>query len=289
MKNAAWREFLKTCLKFTPNQLNTLLIIAAILAFVGVVVYKVFLHNRISWRNVFLGGIALNGMFSAFQLLLISGHVPFGMNPFYFALGDDAMIDFIIGTQYIVSVSFLEMRLPILCFLFILIASLSFLRNLGFHNSFLCQPTVIMLVSLVPTGIEGASYALFTTTWNTASALSDAISTMLLRIWDVSKPTLANGELSGLTNLTILTTAMQLAPLLFVWMVPHSLEDLSQMRSTTITRTDSSKEMDISKTNDGNSSKLGGAVFLIIVSLSILYAIFVGIMNVSHSGWMGES
>ena len=104
MKNAAWREFLKTCLGFTPNQLNTLLIIAAILAFVGVVVYKVCLHNRISWRNVFIGGIALNGIFSAFQLLLISGHVPFGMNPFYFALGDDAMIDFIIGTQYIVSV-----------------------------------------------------------------------------------------------------------------------------------------------------------------------------------------
>ena len=146
-----------------------------------------------------------------------------------------------------------------------------------------------MLVSLVPTGIEGASYALFTTTWNTAGALSDALSTMLLRIWDVSKPTLASGELSGLTNLTILTTAMQLAPLLFVWMIPHSLEDLSQVRSAATTSTASPQDLDVTKTEAGNSSKFGGAMFLIIVSLSILYAIFVGIMNVSHPGWMGES
>ena len=104
VKNAAWREFLKTVLKFTANQLNSLLIIAAILVFCGVVVYKYCLHNRVSWRNIFILGIFINGIFSALQLLLISGdHRPFNMNPFYFALGDDAIIDFIVGTQYIVS------------------------------------------------------------------------------------------------------------------------------------------------------------------------------------------
>ena len=101
--NAAWKEFLKTFLGFTPNQLNSLLIIAAVLAFGGVVTYKFVLHNRVSWRSMFLGGILLNGFFSALQLLLISDRVPFGIDPFWFAIGDDAIRDFIVGTQYIVS------------------------------------------------------------------------------------------------------------------------------------------------------------------------------------------
>jgi BT1 family len=50
-------------------------------------------------------------------------------------------------------------------------------------------PIVIMMVYLVPAGSEGASYALFTTTWNVASSRADSLSTMLLGIWDVNKPT----------------------------------------------------------------------------------------------------
>jgi hypothetical protein len=136
-----------------------------------------------------------------------------------------------------------------------------------------------MMVNLVPEGIEGASYALFTTTWNAASAVSDALSTVLLGIWDVSKESLMAGDLSGLTKLTVLTTALQVTPLLFVGFMPHSVDDLNRLKSGG---------------NDGSSSSasssiVGGTVYLSLVLLSVLVAVFIGIMNVIRPGWMGES
>jgi hypothetical protein len=232
VSNSAWKQFLESVLGFTPNQLNALLILAGVLAFAGVVTYYLVLR-RWSWRTLYLVGIGLNGIFSALQLLLIQGKT-FGLDPFWFALGDDALMDFIFGTHYL--------------------------------------PMCVMMVNLVPVGVEGASYALFTTTWNVASALSDSLSTMLLGIWDVSKDTLLEGDLSGLTNLTILTTVLQTLPLFFVWLLPHSVEDL-----------------DILKSTHSYSSQLGGSIFLSIVTLSVLWAIVVGVMNIFHPGWMGES
>jgi hypothetical protein len=232
VSNSAWKQFLESVLGFTPNQLNALLILGGLLAFAGVVMYKL-VFSRWSWRTLYLVGIGLNGIFSALQLLLIEGKT-FGLDPFWFALGDDALIDFILGTQKL--------------------------------------PMCVMMVNLVPLGVEGASYALFTTTWNAASAVSDSLSTVLLGIWDVSKDALLDGDLSGLTNLTILTTVLQTLPLFFVWLLPQSVEDLNVLKST-----------------HSHSSKLGGLIFLSIVTLSVLWAIFVGVMNIFHPGWMGES
>merc|ERR1712071_458552 len=113
---------------------------------------------------------ALNGFFSALQVLLIQG-ITFGLDPFWFALGEDAFADFIGGIQFL--------------------------------------PTTIMMVHLCPSGSEGASYAMFTTVNNSALNLSGAISTMLLGIWDVSKETMLSGDLSGMTKLTIFTTVIQ--------------------------------------------------------------------------------
>jgi len=70
--------------------------------------------------------------------------------------------------------------------------------------------------------------------------------------------------------LTILTTALQITPILFVAMVPHSEDHLNHL----ITEA---------------TSKAGGAIFLLIVMLSIGYAIFVAVMNLIHPGWMNES
>jgi hypothetical protein len=232
VSNSAWREFLKSVLGFTPNQLNALLVLATVLGFVGIFVYKCVLSKR-SWRTLYIVGIGLNGVFSALQILLIKGKT-LGIDPFLFALGDDAMTDFIHGTQYL--------------------------------------PMVVMMVSLVPSGIEGASYALFTKTFNAAQALSGSLSTMLLGIWDVSKETLESGDLSGLIKLTILTTVLQTSPLLFIGLLPHSLQELNRM-----------------KESDFSSSRLGGTVYLAIIVFSVLYAIFVGVMNVFKPGWMGES
>jgi hypothetical protein len=128
------------------------------------------------------------------------------------------------------------------------------------------------MVHLCPAGSEGASYAMFTTVNNSALNLSVALSTLLLPIWDVSKEALMNNELSGLVKLTLLTTGMQVAGILFVKLLPRTKEELFDL-----------------KKKDFGSSKIGGTIFLSITFLSILYAVFVGVMNVVAPGWMGES
>jgi len=128
-----------------------------------------------------------------------------------------------------------------------------------------------MMVHLCPSGSEGASYAMFTTVNNSAYLVNAAISTTLLRIWDVSKETLAEGHLQGMINLTILTTILQTSGVLFVGWLPRTKEDLAKLD------------------HEESSSPLGGTIFLSITFLSVAYALLVGIMNIVHPGWMGES
>ena len=97
--NAAWKQFLKTVLGFTSNQLNTLLIVAYVLLWLGIMAYKKF-FIKWSWRTVYISTTLLNGLFSALQILLIYG-ITFGLSPFWFALGDDAFADFIGGIQFL--------------------------------------------------------------------------------------------------------------------------------------------------------------------------------------------
>lgn len=135
ISNAAWRQFLKSVLHFTAAQLNSLLVVSYALIFLGISAYKVWFLNA-SWRRTYQICIVLNGVFSALQLLLIRGFT-FGLPPFWFALGDEAFSEFLVGIQFL--------------------------------------PCAIMMVSLCPTGSEGASYAMFTTVWNNSLMLSPAI------------------------------------------------------------------------------------------------------------------
>jgi hypothetical protein len=167
--NAAWREFLRSVLEFTDVQLNIMLIVAYVLLYVGVMAYKYY-FIKWSWRSIYIITTSLNAFLSALQVLLIQG-ITFGLSPFVFALGDDIFADFIAGIQFL--------------------------------------PTTIMMVHLCPQGSEGASYAMFTTVNNCASGLASNLSTLLLGIWDCSKETMIDGNLTGLTNLTILTTVLQ--------------------------------------------------------------------------------
>lgn len=132
-------------------------------------------------------------------------------------------------------------------------------------------PTTIMMVHLCPDGSEGASYAMFTTVNNSALSLSSAISTMMLGIWDVSKSALEAGNLRGMVNLTYLTTFVQVSAVAFVGLLPNFKEDLVAMKE------------------DHHRSKVGGFIFLAITFISVLYAVFVGVMNIVAPGWMGES
>ena len=99
--NVAWRQYLKTVLEFTSNQLNMILIVAYVLLYFGILAYKYFFIHW-SWRSVYIITTLLNGFFSALQVLLIQG-ITFGLSPFAFALGDDAFAEFIGGIQFLVS------------------------------------------------------------------------------------------------------------------------------------------------------------------------------------------
>ena len=229
--NSAWREFLVTVLHFTSCQLNLILITAYILLYLGIMSYKYWFISW-SWRKVYVVTTVLNGIFSALQVLLIKG-ITFGLSNFWFALGDDAFSEFIAGIQFL--------------------------------------PTTIMMVHLCPAGSEGASYAMFTTVNNSALTLSSAFSTMLLRIWDVSRSTLEAGNLSGMVNLTYLTTAMQVGAICFVGWLPAFKDDLTALK------------------DDQHRSRVGGFIFLFITGASILYAVGVGVLNIVAPGWLGES
>lgn len=230
--NAAWKQFLKTVLNFTSNQLNSLLVVAYVLLWLGVMAYKKFFITW-SWRSVYISTTLLNGIFSALQILLIQG-ITFGLSPFLFALGDDAFSDFIGGIQFL--------------------------------------PTTIMMVHLCPAGSEGASYAMFTTMSNSAYSLASAFSTLLLGVWDVSKEAMENGDLTGMVNLTALTTLIQVSGVLFVGLLPRTKEDLSNLHSDPM-----------------SGSKIGGFIFLFVTFASVLYSLVVGVLNIVSPGWSGES
>jgi len=235
--NAAWREYLRSVLGFTANQLNTLLIVAYVLLYLGVLAYKYYFITW-SWRTIYISTTLLNGFFSALQLLLIMG-ITFGLSPFVFALGDDVFSDFIGGIQFL--------------------------------------PTTIMMVHLCPDGSEGASYAMFTTVHNAAGTLSDAISTLLLGIWNVSKQTLISGDLSGMMKLTILTTVIQTSGVFFCGLLPANKDELMNLNGN------------VDGGDKRSRSRIGGFIFLSITFLSISYAIFVGVLNIIAPGWAGES
>ena len=227
--NAAWKQYLKTVLNFTSGQLNSLLVASYVLLWLGVVTYKKF-FIKLSWRSIYVTTTLLNGVLSTFQIFLIK-EITFGLSPFLFALGDDAFADFIVGIQIL--------------------------------------PATIMMVSLCPAGSEGASYAMFTTLSNSAWTLASAFSTLLLGVWDVSKDALERGDLSGMINLSLLTTSIQLSGILFVRLLPRTKEELSNL------------------SNDG--SKVGGFIFLLVTFGSIFYSIIVGVLNIAAPGWSNES
>lgn len=180
-----------------------------------------------------MGTTLLNSVLSMLQLLLIQG-ITFGLSPFLFALGDDIFADFIAGVQFL--------------------------------------PTTIMMVHLCPTGSEGASYAMFTTVNNCALGMASALSTNLLGIWDVSKETMVGGDLSGMTKLTILTTALQTSGLLFVRLLPKTKDDLAKLHADYY-----------------SGSRIGGFIFLSITLASVLWAVTVHLLNIIAPGWSGES
>lgn len=271
--NAAWKQFLKTVLGFTSNQLNTLLIVAYVLLWLGIMAYKKF-FIKWSWRTVYIATTLLNGLFSSLQILLIKGQT-FGLSPFLFALGDDAFADFIGGIQFLPTTIMMVNLCPsgsgeYRCFIIShLVHFGSFCFGiLGELNSL--HHSTFFTYSLTST--EGSSYAMFTTVHNSASTLAGAFSTLLLGVWDVSKEAMERGQLSGMISLTWFTTFIQISGLLFVNLLPRTKEDLDTLHSDPM-----------------SGSKIGGCIFLLVTFASILYSLVVGVLNIVKPGWVGES
>lgn len=114
---------------------------------------------------------------------------------------------------------------------------------------------------------------MFTTAWNSAMLLAQAIgSSVLLGIWDTTKETMIAGNVNGLFKLSILTTLLQLLPIVFVGWLPHGRAELAELAQ-----------------HDSGRSRLGGGMFLLVVLGSVLYTITVTLLNVLIPGWIGES
>jgi MFS family permease len=230
--NDVWKIFLYSVLLFQHWQRYTLFVLANVLLFFGVMAYKYY-FIKFSWRSIYVGTTLLNAGLSLLQLLLIQGWT-FGLSPFMIALGDDIFAYFIAGIQFL--------------------------------------PTTIMMVHLCPAGSEGASYAMFTTVYNCALDVASALSSRMTSIWDVSKDTMVNGDLSGMFKLPLFTMALQTSGLLFVRMLPMTKDDLNDLHSSTY-----------------SGSRRGGAIFLAITILYVVYAVLVGLLNIVFPGWAGES
>ena len=97
--NSAWKQYLVTTLGFTSVQLNSLLVAAYIFLYLGIMAYKYYFIKK-SWREVYIVTTIINAVLSSLQILLIKG-ITFGLGNFWFALGDDAMAEFIGGVQFL--------------------------------------------------------------------------------------------------------------------------------------------------------------------------------------------
>jgi hypothetical protein len=89
-------------------------------------------------------------------------------------------------------------------------------------------------------------------------------------LWDVSKTALQSGNVTGLANLTYLTTALQFSGIFLVGLLPRYKKDLQKLQMS-------------------GHSQIGGFLFLFVTFASVGWSVFVSLMNIIRPGWMGES
>ena len=81
-----------------------------------------------------------------------------------------------------------------------------------------------------------------------------------------------DNRFSGLFNLTILTTALQMVPLLFLCWMPPDRDSLYALAEKA-----------------GSGHALGGVIFLIILFASMSWMLAIAVLNIVDPGWAGES
>lgn len=189
----------------------------SIMTFAGIVAYK-YLFFKVSWRKIYVWSTILVTIFGLLQLTLIAQwNIKYlHMSNYFFSLGDDVISSYISGIQFL--------------------------------------PLCIMYMKLCPEGSEGASYSMLTTFSNIAVVCASNVGNLMSNIWDVSNDAMKENRLQGLWNLTILTSVINVVPLLLLRLLPNSAEEQEQL----------------SKCKD--QSKTGGAIFLFILFGSIMWS-----------------
>jgi MFS family permease len=220
--NGAWSTFLLEGLHFTDFEYGMLTLIGTILSWIGLNVYKWYFFDT-SWRSIYIYTTLLGTVFSLLQIVLILQlNVSAGIPNFYFALGDTAVASLVGSIQF--------------------------------------MPSCIMFAMLCPEGSEGLVYAVLTTIMNLSGTVASDIGSAFTLIWDVSNETISNGNYTGVLNLAILTSVLQLFPLCMVWLLPDSKEEQRKLRDS------------------GERSHNAGAILLTVVVLSLVGTIIVSVV-----------
>jgi len=145
-----------------------------------------------SWRLIYIYTTFLGFLFSIAQVaLILRWNVEIGLPDLAFALGDTAIATLVAGVNF--------------------------------------MPNCIMFVMLCPEGNEGVTYALLTTISNLAGSVASDIGSAMTLIWDVSNDTIESGDYSGVLKLTILTSCLQVFPLVLVWILPDNKKEQQQL------------------------------------------------------------
>lgn len=194
--NSAWGNYLKVAYDFDAFQYGALLAIGASVTFAAILLYRRCVMGKLenAWQWLYFVTGAVVAVFSLLNVLLVLGvNDAIGLPPFWFALGDTAVIAFAKGFQYL--------------------------------------PLAVIFVSVCPEGQEGVAFALLTSMVNVAQAFANTVSNMLLAIWPVELQDLERGEFDGVWKLSVLTAAISLIPLVFVTtLMPRGRHDLERMK-----------------------------------------------------------
>lgn len=191
--------------------------VGSVMTFAGVLAYKYFFF-KVSWRKIYVYSTVLVTIFGLLQLTLIAQwNIKYlHMSNYFFSLGDDVISSYISGIQFL--------------------------------------PLCIMYMKLCPEGSEGASYSMLTTFSNIAVVCSCNIGNLMAGIWDVSNSAMKENRLQGLWNLTVLTSIINVVPLVLLNLLPNSAEEQEKL----------------SQCKD--KSRTGGIVFLCILFGSIFWS-----------------
>lgn len=195
--NSSWGNYLKVAFHFDAFQYGAMLAVGASVTFAAILVYRHCIMGKIEnpWQSLYFITGLIMATFSLLNVLLVLRvNESLGIAPFWFAVGDAAVVAFAKGFQYL--------------------------------------PLAVIFVSVCPENQEGVAFALLTSMTNVAHAFANTVSNMLLGIWPVELDDLERADFAGVWKLSVLTAAISLLPLAFVTkLMPRGRKELERLKN----------------------------------------------------------